>query len=82
MIGVKRASLFLVALVVWSLAIVAGQTVYEGLMTGCIKAKYGWHCQDTAPILYVVTIAFTGIACCCSISIGALFAIFALRHPR
>jgi hypothetical protein len=82
MIGVKRAGLFSVALVVWALAILAGHTVYEGLVTGCVKAKYGWHCQATAPILYVVTIAFTGIASCCSISIGALFAIYALRHPR
>jgi hypothetical protein len=79
---VKRAGLFLVARVVWALAILAGQTVYEGLVTGCVKAKYGWHWQTRAPILYVGTIVFTGIACGCSISIGALFAILALRHPR
>jgi hypothetical protein len=80
--GVKRTGLFLVALVIWGLAILAGHTVYEGLVTGCVKAKYGWHCQATAPILYAVTIAFTGIACCFSTSIGALFAVLALGRSR
>lgn len=82
MTDVKRAGLLLVALVVWGLAILAGHTVYEGLITGCVKAKYGWHCQATAPTLYAATLAFTVIACCCSIGIGALFATFALRRPR
>jgi hypothetical protein len=76
------AGLFLMALIVWGLAILAGHTVYEGLTTGCVKAKYGWHCQATAPILYVVTIMLTGVACCCLIGIGALFATFALRRTR
>jgi hypothetical protein len=78
----KHAGFFVMALIVWGLAILAGQVVYEGLTTGCVKAKYGWHCQATAPILYLVTITLTGVACCCSIGIGDLFATFAVRHTR
>jgi hypothetical protein len=38
MTGVKRAGYFFVTRL--GLAILAGHTVYEGLMTGCVKATY------------------------------------------
>jgi hypothetical protein len=47
---VKRAGLFLVALVVWALATLAGQTVYEGLVTGCVKVLRGDEGETAASI--------------------------------
>jgi len=41
----------------------AGSTVYRGLTTGCVKARYGYHCQAVVPVRYAITMVLTGLGC-------------------
>ncbi len=41
----------------------AGSTVYHGLTTGCVKARYGYHCQAVVPVRYAITMVLTGLGC-------------------
>lgn len=59
----RRLSWLAFGIVLSVLCGMAGETVYHGLATGCIKARYGYHCQAVVPVRYAITMVLTGLGC-------------------
>lgn len=51
-----------IILATFALGIMAWWSLYDGLSTGCFKAKYGYICQADRPTTFVIQMALTAFA--------------------